>query len=188
MVSSLVYTIIYIKGPNESKSNSVISKIFEKVLNMPNNKIKISSILDPINNENEQSLMNNFRLEQDDYILYGMVQIQKYDKSGDIEIYRMNLFEFNEDKEIKEEKMINFVKKFNEGKLKPILRSENRPKEHPKDNLRMIVAKTFDEEITYNKNQAVVLCLLSMNLTNLKKHEDLILYNKLINNYIINRL
>ena len=38
----------------------------------------------------------------------------------------------------------------------------------------MIVAKTFDEEITYNNNQAVVLCLLTMNLTNLRKHEDLI--------------
>jgi hypothetical protein len=38
----------------------------------------------------------------------------------------------------------------------------------------MIVAKTFDEEITYNYNQAVVLCLLTMNLTDLRKHEDLI--------------
>ena len=174
MISSLVYTILYIKGPRESKSNLVISKILQKVLNIPNNKIKLSSILDPFNNENEQSLMNNFRLEPDDYMLYGMVQIQKYDKSGDIEIYRMNIFELNEDKEIKEEKIINFVKNFNEGKLKPILRSENRPQKHPKDNLRMIVAKTFDEEITYNYNQAVVLCLLTMNLTNLRKHEDLI--------------
>ena len=63
---------------------------------------------------------------------------------------------------------------FNEGKLKPELRSENRPKKHPKDNLRMIVAKTFDQEITYNDNQAVVLCLLTMNLTNLRKYENII--------------
>ena len=174
MTSSLVYTIIYIKGPKESKSNLEISKILEKALNLPNNKIKLASILNPLNNENEQSLMSNFRLEEEDYIPYGMVQIQKYEKTGDIEIYRMNLFELNEDKEIKEEKILNFVKKFNEGKLKPELRSENRPQKHPKDNLRMIVAKTFDEEITYNNNQAIVLCLLSMNLTDLRKHEDLI--------------
>ena len=174
MTSSFVYTIIYVKGPNESKSNYEISKILLKALNFPNNKIKLGSILDPIHNVNEQSLMNNFRLEQDDYILYGTVQIQKYEKGGNIEIYRMNLFELNKDKEINEEKILNFVKNFNEGKLKPELKSENRPQKHPKDNLRMIVAKTFDEEITYNNNQAVVLCLLSMNLTNLRKHEDLI--------------
>ena len=118
--------------------------------------------------------MNNFRLEYEDYSLYGAVQIQKYEKDSNIIIYRMNLFELNEDKGIKEERLINFVKKFNEGKLTPEIRSENRPKIHPKDNLRMIVAKTFDEEITYNYNQAVVLCLLTMNLTDLRKHEDLI--------------
>ena len=173
-IASLVYNIIYIKGRDEKKSDSEISKILEKALNLPNNKIKLASILDPIHNQNEESLMNNFRLEYEDYSLYGAVQIQKYEKDSNIIIYRMNLFELNEDKGIKEERLINFVKKFNEGKLNPELRSENRPKIHPKDNLRMIVAKTFDEEITYNYNQAVVLCLLTMNLTDLRKHEDLI--------------
>ena len=38
----------------------------------------------------------------------------------------------------------------------------------------MIVAKTFDEEITYNSNTAVVLSLLTMNLTNLRKYVDII--------------
>ena len=118
--------------------------------------------------------MDNFRLEFEDYSLYGAVQIQKYEKNSNIIVYRMNLFESNEDKGIKEEKILNFVQEFNKGNLNPELRSENRPKLHPKDNLRMIVAKTFDDEITYNYNTAVVLCLLTMNLTNLRKHEDLI--------------
>lgn len=174
MTSSLVYTILYIKGRNEEKTNAEISKILEKALNISKNKIKLGSILDPIHNENEQSLMDIFRLEYEDYSLYGTVQIQKYEKNGNIIVYRMNLLELNEDKGIKEERILNFVKNFCEGKLKPELRSENRPKKHPKDNLRMIVAKTFDEEITYNYNTAVVLCLLTMNLTNLRKHEDLI--------------
>ena len=174
LTSSLVNNIIYIKGTKEEKTNSEISKILFKALNLPNNQIKIGSILDPIHNENEQSLMNNFRLEYEDYSLYGAVQIQKYEKNGNIIIYRMNLFELNEDKGIKEERLLNFVQEFNERKLIPELRSENRPKLHPKDNLRMIVAKTFDEEITYNYNRAVILCLLTMNLTDLRKHEDLI--------------
>ena len=172
--ASLVYNIIYIKGRNEEKTNSEISKILFKALILPNNKIKFGSILDPIHNDNEQSLMNNFRLEYEDYSLYGTVQIQKYEKNGNIIIYRMNLFDLNEDKGIKEERLLNFVKEFNKGKLNPELKSENRPKLHPKDNLRMIVAKTFDEEITYNYNTAVVLCLLTMNLTNLRKYEDII--------------
>ena len=174
LTSSLVYNIIYIKGRNEEKSNSEISNILLKALNLPNNKIKFGSILDPFHNENEKSLMDNFRLESEDYSLYGTVQIQKYEKNSNIIVYRMNLFELNEDKGIKEEKILNFVQEFNKGNLKPELRSENRPKLHPKDNLRMIVAKTFDDEITYNYNTAVVLCLLTMNLTNLRKHEDLI--------------
>ena len=189
MVSSLVYNLIYIKGQNEEKTNTEISNILLRALNLPMNKIKLASILDPFHNVNEQSLMNNFRLESEDYSLYGTVQIQKYDKNGNIIIYRMNLFELNEDKGIKEERLLKFVKDFNEGKLKPELRSENRPKIHPKDNLRMVVSKTFDEEITYNYNQAFVLCLLTMNLTNLRKHEDLIdlLTNKLdaLNNTLI---
>ena len=172
--ASLVYNIIYIKGRNEEKTNSEISTLLLKALNLPNNKIKFGAILDPNNNQNEQSLMENFRLEYEDYSLYGAVQIQKYEKNGNIIIYRMNLFDLNEDKGIKEEKLLNFVNEFNIGKLKPELRSENRPKLHPKDNLRMIVAKTFDEEITYNSNTAVVLCLLTMNLTNLRKYEDII--------------
>ena len=86
----------------------------------------------------------------------------------------MNLFDLNKDKGIKEERLLNFVKEFNKDKLNPELKSENRPKLHPKDNLRMIVAKTFDEEITYNNNTAVILCLLTMNLTNLRRYEDII--------------
>ena len=78
------------------------------------------------------------------------------------------------DKGITEESLLNFVKEFNEGKLTPELRSENKPKVHPKENLRMIVARTFDDEITYNNDVAIVLCLLTMNLTNLRKHENLI--------------
>ena len=88
--ASLVYNIIFIKGRNEEKTNSEISKILLKALNLPNNKIKFGSILDPIHNDNEQSLMNNFRLEYEDYSLYGAVQIQKYEKNGNIIIYRMN--------------------------------------------------------------------------------------------------
>ena len=40
----------------------------------------------------------------------------------------------------------------------------------------MIVARTFNEEITYNNNVAVavVLCLLTLNLTNLREYENLI--------------
>ena len=174
MISSFAYTIIYIKGPNEKKTNSEISKILEKAINLDPKKIKIGAILDPLNNINENSLMDNFRLELEDYSLYGNVQIQKYEKNGNIIVYRMDLYELNEDKEIKEKRVLNFVKMFNEGKLKPELISENRPKKHPKDNLRMIVAKTFDQEITYNDNQAVVLCLLTMNLTNLRKYENII--------------
>ena len=63
MISSLVYTILYIKGRKEEKTNLEISKILEKALNISKNKIKLVSILAPIHNKNEQLLMDIFRLE-----------------------------------------------------------------------------------------------------------------------------
>jgi hypothetical protein len=136
-------------------------------------KIKTGGILDPTNNTNEETLMNVFRLELEDYSVYGNVVIQTF-KNKEKELYRINIHQVNKDKGITETNLLNFAKEFNEGKLKPELRSENRPKLHPKDNLRMIVARTFEEEITYNNNVAVVLCLLTMNLTKLREHEKLI--------------
>ena len=117
--------------------------------------------------------MDPFRLELEDYSVYGNVIIQTLEKNEQ-KIYRINIHQVNKDKEINEKNILQFVSEFNEGKLKPELKSENRPKTHPKDNLRMIVARSFDEEITYNNNVAVVLCLLTMNLTNLREHEDII--------------
>ena len=171
--ASLVNSIIYVKGKQEKKSNEEISKILKKVIDLKNSKIKIGGILDPTNNTNEETLMNVFRLELEDYSVYGNVVIQTF-KNKEKELYRINIHQVNKDKGITETNLLNFAKEFNEGKLKPELRSENRPKVHPKDNLRMIVARTFEEEITYNNNVAVVLCLLTMNLTKLREHEKLI--------------
>ena len=171
--ASLVTSIIYIKGNQEKKTNEEISKILRKAINLDNSKIVIGGILNPLDNQNEESFMEGFRLELEDYSVYGNVIIQTFNKLEQI-LYRININQVIKDKGITESNILNFVKEYNEGKLKPELKSENRPKVHPKDNLRMIVARTFDEEITYNNDVAVVLCLLTMNLTNLKKYEDLI--------------
>ena len=117
--------------------------------------------------------MDIFHLEAEEYYLYGNVIIRKF-INKEQEFYKINIHQLNKDKGITENNLINFVKEFNQGKLIPELKSENRPKNHPKDNLRMIVGKTFDEEITYNNDLAIVLCLLTMNLTDLKEHENLI--------------
>ena len=173
MQATLVNTIIYVRGSQEKKSNEEISKILRKAIDLSNNKIKIGGILDPLNNSNEETLMNYFRLELEDYSVYGNVVIEKYiNKERDL--YRINIHQVNKDKAITESNVLNFVKEFLEGKLKPELKSENRPKVHPKDNLRMVVGRTFENEITYNNDVAVVLCLLTMNLTNLRQHESLI--------------
>ena len=171
--ASLVTSIIYVRGKQEKKTNAEISKILRKAIDINNKKIVIGGILDPTNNNDEESLMNNLRLETEDYSVYGNVIIQTYENKEQV-LYRINIHQVIKDKGITEESLLNFVKDFNNGKLKPELKSENRPKVHPKDNLRMIVARTFDEEITYNNDIAVILCLLTMNLTNLRKHEDLI--------------
>ena len=173
LAASLVTSIIYIRGREEKKTNSEISKILRKAINLDKNKIKIGGILDPLNNENEKSLMDHFSLELEDYSVYGNVIIQTLEKK-DQNIYRINIHQIIKDKGINEKNLLEFVSEFNKGILKPELKSENRPKTHPKDNLRMIVARSFEEEITYNNNVAVVLCLLTMNLTNLRKYEDLI--------------
>ena len=173
LTASLVNSIIYVRGREEKKTNTEISKILKKAINLENSKIKIGGILDPLNNQNEETLMDPFRLELEDYSVYGNVIIQTLEKNEQ-KIYRINIHQVNKDKEINEKNILQFVSEFNEGKLKPELKSENRPKTHPKDNLRMIVARSFDEEITYNNNVAVVLCLLTMNLTNLREHEDII--------------
>jgi hypothetical protein len=147
--------------------------MLRKAINLDKNKIKLGGILDPLNNENEKSLMDHFRLELEDYSLYGNVIIQTLEKK-DQNIYRINIHQIIKDKGINEKNLLEFVSEFNKGVLKPELKSENRPKTHPKDNLRMIVARSFEEEITYNNDVAVVLCLLTMNLTNLREYEDLI--------------
>ena len=171
--ASLVNSLIYIKGSQEKKSNEEISKILRKAMNLEKNKIVISGILGPLTNHNEESLMDYFRLELEDYSVYGNVIIQTFRGIEQV-LYRLNFNQLVKDKGITEESLLNFVKEFNEGKLTPELRSENKPKVHPKENLRMIVARTFDDEITYNNDVAIVLCLLTMNLTNLRKHENLI--------------
>jgi hypothetical protein len=117
--------------------------------------------------------MDYLRLELEDYSVYGNVVIEKYLKK-ERDLYRINIHQVYKDKGITESNILSFVKEFKEGKLKPELKSENRPKAHPKDNLRMVVARTFETEITYNNDVAIVLCLLTMNLTNLKEHENLI--------------
>lgn len=170
--ASFVNSIIYVRGSQEKKSNSEISKILRKAINF-NKKIVIGGILDPLNNKNEETVMNYLRLEIEDYSVYGNVIIQSFENTEQI-LYRINIHQVIKDKGITENNILNFVKDFNNGKLKPELKSENRPKVHPKDNLRMIVARTFDEEITYNNNVAIILCLLTMKLINLKEHENLI--------------
>ena len=171
--ASLVTSIIYIKGSQEKKSNEEISKILRKAINLDNSKIVIGGILDPLNNQDEETLMEGYRLELEDYSVYGNVIIQTFNNLEQI-LYRINIHQVIKDKGLTESNILNFVKEYNSGKLKPELKSENRPKVHPKDNLRMIVARSFDQEITYNENVAVILCLLTMNLTNLKEHENLI--------------
>lgn len=173
MGTSLVNSIIYVRGREEKKTNLEISKILKKAINLDNSKILIGGILGPLSNQNEESLMDTFRLEVEDYSVYGNVVIQTFQGNEQI-LYRINIHQLYKDKGITEKNLLEFVSDFNKGSLKPELKSENRPKIHPKDNLRMIVARTFDDEITYNNNVAVILCLLTMNLTNLKEHEKLI--------------
>ena len=171
--SSLVNTIVYVRGKKEEKTNLEISKILRKALNLDKNRLKIGGILDPINSKNEESLMDTFRLEEEDYTVYGNVIIEAFEEN-ETKIYRINEHQIYKDKGITEENILKFVSEFNKGALNPQLKSENRPQNHPKENLRMVVAKTFDEEITNNNDIAMVLCLLSMNLTNLVQHEKMI--------------
>ena len=188
MTASLLSSIIYVKGRTETKTNGEISTMIKKAISLKNSKIVFGGILDPTNNENEEVLMDSFRLELEDYSLYGNVIIQSF-KNKEQELYRINIHQLYKDKGITEKNLLKFVSEFNEGKLTPELKSENRPKVHPKDNLRMVVGRTFDDEITYNNDISIVLCLLTMNLTDLKKHENIIdiLTNKLdaLNNSLI---
>jgi len=188
MTASLLNSIIYVKGRTETKTNAEISQILKKAINLKNSKIAFGGILDPTNNENEEALMDSFRLELEDYSLYGNIIIQSF-KNKEQELYRINIHQLYKDKGITENNLLHFVNEFNEGKLSPELKSENRPKFHPKDNLRMVVGRTFDDEITYNNDISIVLCLLTMNLTDLERHEKMIdiLTNKLdaLNNSLI---
>jgi len=191
MTASLLNSIIYVKGRSETKTNGEISKMLKKAINLKNSKIAFGGILDPTKNENEEAMMDSFRLELEDYSLYGNVIIQSFknkEKNGQ-EFYRINIHQLYKDKGITENNLLNFANEFNQGKLIPELKSENRPKVHPKDNLRMVVGRSFDEEITYNNDISIVLCLLTMNLTDLKRHENIIdvLTNKLdaLNNSLI---
>ena len=65
-----------------------------------------------------------------------------------------------------------FINEFNSGIIKKDIKSEIIPKSHPKKNLRMVVGKTFNNEILNNYNKTIILILLTLNLHNLHIIED----------------
>ena len=158
-------TLIYIRGKNEKKSNQKISLILQKIIKNKKNGIRWGSILDPINSLNDYEIRRSLRLEIEDYEKKGLILIHTMNKiKNETEIFRMNMKGV---KELDQENIMKFVDEYNSGKIKRDLKSELKPTYHPKHNLRMVVGKTFEEEILNNFNKSIVLILLNLHVENL---------------------
>jgi protein disulfide-isomerase A1 len=64
-----------------------------------------------------------------------------------------------EKKEISKDNILTFINECNENKILPILDSENIPEENSETNLKLIVGKTFDNEIINNDKNVLLFCL-----------------------------
>ena len=179
-------TIVYIRGKNEQKTNKNISSIFQRILNNKKNNIVWATILDPINSQNDNENTRSLSVEVEDYEQNGLVLIYSTNKvSKQKETYRMNMKNI---KEIDSNLILRFVHEYNVGIIKKDIKSENKPTSHPKKNLRMVVGKTFEEEISRNNNKTIVLVLLTLDMDNLKVVEEQVesltikfmIYNKTI--------
>ena len=167
-------TMIYIKGENEQKNNKEISKILDNIIkNKKNLGINLGSILDPLNSANDYETTKLFSIEPDDYKNNSLVIIYSPDKilSKEYNVYRLNNSDINSG-EINEEIIIDFINKYNSGFIKKDIKSELIPKYHPKKNLRMVVGKTFNQEILNNFKKTNVLILLTLDMKNLHIIED----------------
>ena len=172
MMKNTLKTIIYIRGQNEKKTNQEISLILQKILKKRKNGIKWGSILDPINSQNDYEIRRQLSIEEEDYLEKGLLLIHtSNDISKEKETYRMNMKDININ-ELNEDITIKFVNDFNSRKIKRDIKSELKPKHHPKKNLRMVVGKTFKNDILNNFNKSIVLILLNLNMENLHMIED----------------
>ena len=165
-------TIIYIKGKLEKKSSKEISLILYKLI-QKNENIIWGSILDPFNSPIEYELSKLLGIEPEDFREKGLVIIHTSNPNkNDYGIYRINQKYINSFDEINEIEIQKFINEFSLNIIKKDIKSENKPKNHPKKNLRMVVGKTFKEEILENSKQSIVLILITLNTKKLHFYED----------------
>lgn len=164
MYSSFFNTIIYVRGRNETRTNEQISKLLRKYINVKSNNLKWGGILDPFNSEEDSHRTELFKIDFGQYS-NGNLVIQGF-VNEEPKVYKSNVHQINKDKKITEEFIDDFIKEFSKGKIKPEMKSEALPRRHPKINLHKVVAKSFDYEITYNNNKAIILCLFGSKLKN----------------------
>ena len=170
MLKNNFKSIIYIRGQNEKKTTQKISTILQKILKKRKNGIKWGSILDPIYSSNDYEIARLLSIEVEDYKKNGLVLIHTTNKlSQDKETYRIDMKDITE---LTDEIIIKFVDEFNSGKIKRDIKSELKPKTHPKKNLRMVVGKTFEKDILKNFDKTIILILLTLDMNNLHIIED----------------
>lgn len=63
--------------------------------------------------------------------------------------------------EINLENLAHFIEEYQSGKIYPSPRSEGEPSSHPKENLRIVVAKTFQKEVLQNNKQSIVIAYVN---------------------------
>ena len=173
MMQNTLKTIIYIRGRNEKKSNQEISTILQKIVKNRRNGIKWGSILDPIHSGNDYEIRRELSIEEEDYLEKGLLLIHtsNNDNTKEKETYRLNMNDINIT-ELNKDIILKFVNDFNSGKIKRDIKSELKPKHHPKKNLRMVVGKTFENDILNNFDKTIVLILLNLNMEKLHIVED----------------
>ena len=155
--SSFACSIIYVRAKNEKLENKEIEKILKSGIYLDNNiNITYGFILDPMDNNDDYSILKLFGFSVDDYENDSIIFIIKFDFDDQYEIYEMK------EKNKNDNNVKLFVESFLKGEIKKNLKSESIPFRQPSENVRIIVGKNFKEEIMERNNASFLLAFYSI--------------------------
>ena len=163
-------SILYIRGKNEKIDNKEIEKLLKTGIYLENNNnITYGFILDPMDNNDDYNLLKLFGFSVDDYENNSIIFIIEFNEKSEYKIYEMK------EKEINNDTLISFIKSYVKGEIKNNLKSESIPLKQPKDNIRIIVGKNFNEEILQRNNASFLLGFYSYNCQKCQSIEQILL-------------
>ena len=163
-------SIIFVRGKGEKIDNKEIEKFLKSAIYLDsNNNITYGFILDPMGNNEDYNLLKLVGYSIYDYENNSVVFIIEFNEMSEYKIYQMKEIEKNNDT------IISFVQSYVKGEIKSNLKSESIPLRQPKNNIRIIVGKNFNQEILDRNNASFLLGFYSYDCQKCQSIEQILL-------------